>query len=68
VLKSRLKSRSQHIPFFKRYDLQYLLDSVAIVAEELGFYLPWEQSLLREITYLVGVAEKVREQRSKERQ
>lgn len=63
-MKSRLRSRSHRATFFSRYSLQFLYDAVAIIAEELGIYLPWETTHIRELTYLTNLAEANRKRRS----
>lgn len=61
MLGSRLISRSRHTTFFNRYDSQYLYDAVGIVAEQLGVWMPLDETPLRQIVYMAGVAIKKRE-------
>jgi hypothetical protein len=38
---------------------------VGVIAEELGVLVPWEETAMREISYLVGVAVKRRDRKAK---
>ena len=62
---SRLKSRFLPTISFNTYDQQYIYDATALIAEEMGVLVDWDNAPIRQLVFMVGAAQKKIQKRMK---